>query len=84
MDKETKEMFQMIIDRLDKVDSRFDKMDNRMEVMEIKQDKTHEQLTELQLSQKLFELNNNKKLARLQDGIDMMEEILRMHELIPG
>lgn len=84
MDKETKEMFQMIIDRLDKVDSRFDKMENRMEVIELKQNKTYEQLTELQLSQKLFELNNNKKLARLQDGIDMMEEILRMHELIPG
>ncbi len=84
MDKETKEMFQMIIDRLDKVDSRLDKMDNRMEIMEVKQDKTHEQLTELQLSQKLFEMNTNKKLARLQDGMDTVEEILRMHELIPG
>ena len=75
MDKESMEMFQKILDRLDK-------MDNRLEVMEIKQNKMHEQLTELQLSQKLFELNTNKKLARLQDGMDTVEEILRMNELI--
>ena len=76
MDKESMEMFQKILDRLDK-------MDNRLEVMEIKQNKMHEQLTELQLSQKLFELNTNKKLARLQDGMDTVEEILKMNELIP-
>lgn len=70
-------------DRFDKMDSRLDKMDNRLEVMEIKQNKMHEQLTELQLSQKLFELNTNKKLARLQDGMDTVEEILKMNELIP-
>lgn len=76
MDKESMEMFQKILDRLDK-------MDNRLEVMEIKQNKMHEQLTELQLAQKLFELNTNKKLARLQDGMDTVEEILKMNELIP-
>lgn len=76
MDKESMEMFQKILDGLDK-------MDNRLEIMEVKQNKMHEQLTELQLSQKLFELNTNKKLARLQDGMDTVDEILRMNELIP-
>lgn len=76
MDNESMEMFQKILDHLDK-------MDSRLEVMEIKQNKMHEQLTELQLSQKLFELNTNKKLARLQDGMDTVEEILKMNELIP-
>lgn len=75
--------FDKIDERLDKMDERFDKMDNRIEVMEVKQNKMHEQLTELQLSQKLFELNTNKKLARLQDGLDTVEEILKMNELIP-
>ncbi|MFG6358294.1 MAG: hypothetical protein K1W26_15970 [Acetatifactor sp.] len=84
MDKETREMFQEIIDRFDGVNTRFDKLENRMEVMEVKQDKTQNQLAELQLSQKLFEMNTNKKLARLQDGMDTVEEILKMHELIPG
>ena len=75
--------FDKIDERLDKMDERFDKMDNRLEVMEVRQNKMHEQLTELQLSQKLFELNTNKKLARLQDGLDTVEEILKMNELIP-
>ncbi len=76
MDNESKEMFQKLFDRLDKIDDRLD-------VMEVKQNKMSEQLTELQLSQKLFELNTNKKLARLQDGMDTVEEILKINELIP-
>ena len=76
MDNESREMFQKIFDKLDKID-------NRLDVMEVRQNKMHEQLTELQLSQKLFELNTNKKLARLQDGMDTVEEVLKMNELIP-
>ena len=88
---DSEQLLQAISDMMDKklderlapINSRLDKMDNRLEVMEIKQNKMHEQLTELQLSQKLFELNTNKKLARLQDGMDTVEEILKMNELIP-
>jgi len=76
MDKESMEMFQKILDSLDK-------MDNRLNVIELKQNKMSDQLTELQVSQKLFELNTNKKLARLQDGLDTVEEVLKMNELIP-
>ncbi len=76
MDNESQEMFQKILDRLDKIDSRLD-------VIEVKQNKMSDQLTELQLSQRLFELNTNKKLARLQDGMDTVEEVLKMNELIP-
>ncbi len=76
MDNESKEMFQKLLESLDKID-------NRLNVMEVKQNKMSEQLTELQLSQKLFELNTNKKLARLQDGMDTVEEVLKMNELIP-
>lgn len=72
-----------INDRLDKMDSRLDKMDNRLDVMEVRQNKMSDQLTELQLSQKIFELNTNKKLARLQDAMDTVEEILKINELIP-
>lgn len=90
MDREIMDMFQKILDRLDgmdtrldKMDTRLDKMDNRLEIMEVKQNKMHEQLTEVQLAQKLFEMNTSKKLARLQDGMDTMEEILKINELIP-
>lgn len=91
MDRESMDMFQKILEqlgkldtRLDKMDTRLDKMDDHLKMMEIMQNKMHEQLTELQLAQKLFELNANKKLARLQDGMDMMEEILKLNALIPG
>lgn len=89
MDSESKEAFGKILDRLDKmdsrldkIDSRLDKIDNRLDIMEIRQNKMAEQITELQLAQKVFELNANKKFARLQDGMDAVEEILRMNELI--
>ena len=69
--------------RLDKVDSKLDKVDNRFEMLEVWQKKTSDQVAELQVAQKLFELNTNKKLARLQDGMDTVEEILKLNELIP-
>lgn len=70
-------------ERLKPINDRLDKIDNRLNVMEVRQNKMSEQLAEVQLSQKLFEMNTNKKLARLQDGMDTVEEILKMNELIP-
>ena len=70
-------------ERLKPINDRLDKMDSRLGVIEVKQNRMADQLTELQVSQKLFELNTNKKLARLQDGLDTVEEILKMNELIP-
>lgn len=77
------EDLQAISELLKPINDKLDKMDNRLEVLEVKQDRLSEQLTEVQLSQKLFVMNANKKFARLQDGIDTMEEILKMNELIP-
>lgn len=47
MDNESKEMFQKLFDKIDKID-------NRLDVIELKQNKMSDQLTELQLSQKLL------------------------------
>lgn len=77
------EDLQAISELLKPINDKLDKMENRLEVLEVKQDRLSEQLTEVQLSQKLFVMNANKKFARLQDGIDTMEEILKMNELIP-
>lgn len=96
MDAESREVFDKVLGKLDKIDNRLDKIedrldkaefrldriDNRLDIMEIKQNKMSEQITELQLAQKRFELNANKKFARLQDGMDAVEEILRINELI--
>jgi hypothetical protein len=81
MDMESREMFGKIIDRLDKIDNRLDKVENRLDIMEIKQNKMSGQVTEVQLAQKAFELNANKKFARLQDGMDAIEEIFRINKL---
>ena len=89
MDNE--QLLQAISDMMDKklderlapINNRLDKIDNRLDVMEVKQNKMSDQLTEMQLSQKLFEMNTNKKLARLQDGMDTVEEILKLNELLP-
>ena len=96
MDAESREVFDKVLGKLDKIDNRLDgidnrldkiedrldKIDNRLDIMEIKQNKMSEQIAELQLAQKRFELNANKKFARLQDGMDAVEEILRINELI--
>lgn len=79
----TNEDLKAITELLKPINERLDKMDNRLNTMEVKQNRMSEQLTELQLSQKLFEMNANKKFARLQDGMDTIEEILKMNEMIP-
>ena len=85
-----REVLDLILNRLDNMDSRFDKIENRLDKVESKletihvwQKKNYERLEELKVSEKIFELNNNKKLARLQDGLDTMEEILKLNDLIP-
>lgn len=98
MDQEKNtEMFVKILDRLDeidnrlnnidncldKVDNRLDKVDNRLDNMEVRQNKMAAQLAELQLAQKHFEVNMNKKYARLQDSVDTIEEILKINNLLP-
>ena len=96
MDAESREVFDKVLGKLDKIDNRLDKIedrldkaefrldkiDNRLDIMEIKQNKMSEQITELQVAQKRYELNANKKFARLQVGMDAVEEILRINELI--
>ena len=69
--------------KLEPINQRLDKVESKLETMHVWQKKNYERLEELQVSQKIFELNANKKLARLQDGMDTMEEILKLNDLIP-
>lgn len=88
MDKETmqflSEQFGKINGRLDGIDDRLDKVENRLDVIEVRQDKMSKQLTELQIAHKRFELSTNTKLSKLQDGMDTIEEILRVNDLLPN
>lgn len=69
--------------RLDAMDCRFDRIESRLNVIEFKQDRMAEQLKEIDGRQKLFEVNANKRITRLQDGMDTIVEILRLNHLIP-
>ena len=68
--------------RLDAMDQRFDKIESRLNVIEFKQDRMSEQLKVLDARQKLFEVNTNKKIAKLQDGRDTVVEILRLNHMV--
>lgn len=69
--------------KLEPINQRLDKVESKLDTMHVWQQKNFERLEELKVNQKLFELNANKKFARLQDGLDTMEEILKLNDLIP-
>ena len=54
-----------------------------VDLLNVKVDRNTRKLKELDLSVRNLEHSSNKKLAGLQDGMDTVEEILKMNELIP-
>ena len=76
MDKESMEMFQKILDRLDKIDSRFD-------IIELKQDRTAKKLEDLRLDVAITERDIRRDIHELKDEMETVIEVLRMNELIP-
>lgn len=76
MDKESMEMFQKILDRLDKIDSHFD-------IIELKQDRTAKKLEDLRLDVAIAERDIRRDIHELKDEMETVIEVLRMNELIP-
>lgn len=76
MDKESMEMFQKILDRLDKINSRFD-------IIELKQDRTAKKLEDLRLDVAIAERDIRRDIHELKDEMETVIEVLRMNELIP-
>ena len=74
---------QTVNGRLDKMDGQLDKIESKLEMLHVWQKKTAEHVAELKVMQELFELNTNKRFARLQDGLETIEEILKLNDLIP-
>lgn len=90
MDKESMEMFQKILGRLDtidgrlvKMDERLGKMDERLDILEMKQDLTAKKLDDLQLDVKIFERDTKRNFHKLNDEMDTVIEILKVNGLIP-
>ena len=83
MDNESKEMFQKLLDRLDKMDSRFDKIDNRFDVLEHKQDRTEKKVDNLRLDVAVAERDIRRDIMELKDEMETVIEVLRMNEMLP-
>ena len=84
MDKESMEMFQKILDRLDAMDGRLDRMDGRFDIIEMKQELTAKKLDDLQLDFKIFQRDTKRNFHKLNDEMETVIEILRANELMPN
>lgn len=98
MEKDSMEMFQKILDwldriggrfdkmdgRFDEMDERLDKMDERFEIVELKQDRTARKLEDLRLDIAIAERDIRRDIHLLKDETETVIEILKMHELLPG
>ena len=77
------EMLQLILDKVSGLESDMQTVKGKLEMLHVLQKKTAEHVAELKVTQELFELNTNKRFARLQDGLETIEEILKLNDLIP-
>ncbi len=98
LDQKFKTEISPIYERLDRIDGRLDRMDERLDRMDerlnrtednfkyldVKLNKTIDKLESLDLSFRHFAQSTKKDIAKLQDGMDTVTEILRINQLIPG
>lgn len=77
MDKESKEMFQQILNRLDKIDG-------RLEIVEYKQDRTAKKLDDLRLDIAVAERDIRRDIFELKDEMETVIEVLKQNELVPS
>lgn len=70
MDKDSMEMFQKILDRLD--------------IMEHKQDRTEKKVDNLRLDVAVAERDIRRDILELKDEMETVIEVLKMHDLIPN
>ena len=72
----------------EKLDQKFDEklrpIYTRLDVLELKQDRTMKKLDDFQLDMKVSERNINRNIHKLQDEMDTVIEVLKLHELVPA
>lgn len=76
MDKESREMFEKILNHLDRIDNRFD-------AIELKQDRTARKLEDLRLDVAVAEREIRRDIFELKDEMGTVIEVLKMNELLP-
>lgn len=63
---------------------RLDHADDNFKYLDVKLNKTIDKLEALDLSFRNFAQNTKRDIAKLQDGMDTIVEILRINKLVPG
>lgn len=66
-----------------KLDQKLKPIYTRLDILEVKQDRTIKKLDDFQLDMKVFERNTNRNICKLQDEMDTVIEVLKLHELVP-
>lgn len=79
---------QKLDEKLDqKLDEKFDQklqpIYARLDNLELKQDRTMKKLDVFQLDMKVSERNINRNIHKLQDEMDTVINVLKLHELVP-
>ena len=76
MDHESKEMFQKVLESLDKIN-------NRLDVLEHKHDRAEKKVDNLRIDVAVAERDIRRDIMELKDEMETVIEVLKMHELIP-
>lgn len=66
-----------------KFDEKFQPIYARLDILELKQDRTMKKLDDFQLDMKVSERNINRNIHKLQDEMDTVINVLKLHELVP-
>lgn len=69
--------------RFDGIDRRLDKVDQRLDILEYKQDRTAKKLNSLQIDVEILKQDVKNDIHTLQDGMDTIIELLKIHKIVP-
>ena len=72
-----------ISSRLGGIDRRLDKVDQRLDILEYKQDRTAKKLNSLQIDVEILKQDVKNDIYTLQDGMDTIIELLKIHKIVP-
>ena len=72
-----------ISSRLGGIDRRLDKVDQRLDILEHKQDRTAKKLNSLQIDVEILKQDVKNDIHTLQDGMDTIIELLKIHKIVP-
>lgn len=67
-----------------KFDEKLQPLYTRLDILELKQDRTIKKLDGFQLDMKVAERDINRNIHKLQDEMDTVIEVLKLHELVPA